>query len=107
MDHSKAFASASLLAIAAVTVATVACSGGPDGVVLDREDDPPVSATTTVATATATARAVSTASPAGLTCFDYDCSGAAGTEECRQLCHESDALCVVSENEVAGHCSLP
>lgn len=63
MNHRNAFASVALALVAAVSFA---CSAAPDGVVLDREDEPLVPATATAATATTRA----------------------------QLGHESDAGCV-------------
>ena len=47
MNHGKAFASAALVLV--VGAMSAACSAAPDGVVLDREDEPQVSATTTAA----------------------------------------------------------
>jgi len=112
MSHLNALASAALVLV--VGAMSAACSAAPDSVVLDREDEPQVSATATAATATtrapletATAAAATTRlpfapeSPEGLTCFTAHCSGVAGTLECRELCHEADAWCA------SGRCYVP
>jgi hypothetical protein len=104
MNFFAPFASAALLAITAVTVA---CSGTPDGVVIDREGEPQVSPAPMTPAEQLTVRQISTASPPAVTCWDYRCSGLSGTEECRQLCHDSLAQCVVPDNGLPGHCYVP